>query len=450
MNDQDHSAPGQNAAATGAQSTTPPQATPFAFCQNCGRPLSEHTARVVGQSVFCEPCLEARVAGAAATPPPGAGAYPGYPPDPSASAWVSGAPGIPGSPNPGLATLLGFIPGVGAMYNEQYAKGIVHLIVFVVLVTAADSFGIFGLFVAGWEFYMAIDANHTARARRDGLPLPNPFGLNDIGERLGFGKAWPGNPNMAGAAQQAARTAAQQAAQAMRDAADFAGQATSRGPGQAAPFTAQNAAPVNPYQSPAWNATYTGTTPPYQPGYPAAPLPPDAAPVAPTALSRFPAGAVWLIGLGSIFLLATTGLFDSVRPNALFGLILIGLGGWVFARRMAESGLGWRSDGSAAYRYRIFRALRVAIWLFAIGLWFLLDAVRWTRLHHTWPLLLIIGGVLALLERLFFNASQAELYPGAEPFVAAEPYATVGSNGNGDWQASGSAVEEGKTTKGGK
>ena len=38
---------------------------------------------------------------------------------------------------------------------------------------------------------MAIEAHHTAKARRDGTPLPNPFGLNDLSERLGFGKAWP-------------------------------------------------------------------------------------------------------------------------------------------------------------------------------------------------------------------------------------------------------------------
>ena len=50
-----------------------------------------------------------------------------------------------GEPNPGLAALLGFIPGVGAMYNGQYAKGIVHLIIFAVLVSLADEHGIFGL-----------------------------------------------------------------------------------------------------------------------------------------------------------------------------------------------------------------------------------------------------------------------------------------------------------------
>ena len=44
-------------------------------------------------------------------------------------------PHAPGEPNPGLAALLGFIPGVGAMYNGQYAKGVVHLIVFAILVS---------------------------------------------------------------------------------------------------------------------------------------------------------------------------------------------------------------------------------------------------------------------------------------------------------------------------
>src|SRR6185437_9034909 len=100
-------------------------------------------------------------------------------------------PPPPDEPNPGLAALLGFIPGVGAMYNGQYAKGIVHLIVFAILVSLAGENGIFGLFIAGWVFYQVIEAHHTAQARRDGTPLPNPFGLNDLGERLGFGKAWP-------------------------------------------------------------------------------------------------------------------------------------------------------------------------------------------------------------------------------------------------------------------
>ena len=49
------------------------------------------------------------------------------------------------------------------MYNEQYAKGIVHLIVFAVLVSLAHDLDIFHLFVFGWVIYMAIEAYHTAK-----------------------------------------------------------------------------------------------------------------------------------------------------------------------------------------------------------------------------------------------------------------------------------------------
>ena len=163
-----------------------------AFCQNCGKPLCQECTRTVGSAVYCEPCLAAKLAGAPNTPP---GSYPYGNVYDTVNHVVDGVippPNAPGAPSPGLATLLGFIPGVGAMYNGQYAKGIVHLIVFAILVSlASDVNGLFGLFIAGWVIYQAIDANHTARARLAGTPLPNPFGLNDLGERLGFGKAWP-------------------------------------------------------------------------------------------------------------------------------------------------------------------------------------------------------------------------------------------------------------------
>src|ERR1700722_17719361 len=158
-----------------------------AFCQDCGKPLCQECIRTVGSSVYCEQSLAARLGGVG-VPPPSGGSYP-YPG--SDGAIPPPPPPLPGEPNPGLAALLGFIPGVGAMYNGQYAKGVVHLIVFAILVSLADDHGIFGLFIAGWVCYQVIEAHHTARARRDGTPLPNPFGLNDLSERLGFGKAWP-------------------------------------------------------------------------------------------------------------------------------------------------------------------------------------------------------------------------------------------------------------------
>src|SRR5580692_5827956 len=170
-----------------------PDREKIAFCQDCGKPLCQECVRTVGSSIYCEESLAARLGGAAAPPPSGAGTYTYTGNEGGLNYNVSGAippPSIPGEPNPGLAALLGIIPGVGAMYNGQYAKGVVHLIVFAILITLADEHGIFGIFIAGWVVYQILEAHHTARARRDGTPLPNPFGLNDLGERLGFGKAW--------------------------------------------------------------------------------------------------------------------------------------------------------------------------------------------------------------------------------------------------------------------
>src|SRR5438270_11837329 len=106
----------------------------IAFCQNCGKPICQESTRVIGTAVFCEPCLAARLSGAGAPPPAGGPyTYPGA--DPNVPYVAPRTPGpipppIPREPNPGLAALLGLIPGVGAMYNGQYATGIVHLIVF--------------------------------------------------------------------------------------------------------------------------------------------------------------------------------------------------------------------------------------------------------------------------------------------------------------------------------
>jgi len=75
--------------------------------------------------------------------------------------------------SPGLAFFLGWIPGVGAIYNGQYAKGLVHAVVFGILCSILDSnvgsvAPIFGILLAAWMFYMAFEAYHTARKRRMG------------------------------------------------------------------------------------------------------------------------------------------------------------------------------------------------------------------------------------------------------------------------------------------
>ena len=80
--------------------------------------------------------------------------------------------------SPGLAFFLGWIPGVGAIYNGQYAKGLVHAIIWGILVSLVDNQRathglepIFGMLIAAWMFYMAFEAYHTARKRKFGEPV---------------------------------------------------------------------------------------------------------------------------------------------------------------------------------------------------------------------------------------------------------------------------------------
>jgi len=83
--------------------------------------------------------------------------------------------------SPGLAAILGFIPGVGAMYNGEYAKGFIHVLIFATLIWAADHVsGIFGIGIAAFVLYMPIEAYRTAKARQIGLPSPDPFGFNNM------------------------------------------------------------------------------------------------------------------------------------------------------------------------------------------------------------------------------------------------------------------------------
>ena len=75
------------------------------------------------------------------------------------------------SVSPGVAFLLGLIPGVGAIYNAQYAKGLVHVVIwgFLVSIVSSDAAGgmepMFGMLIPVWHFYMAFEAYHTAKRR---------------------------------------------------------------------------------------------------------------------------------------------------------------------------------------------------------------------------------------------------------------------------------------------
>ncbi len=157
-----------------------------AFCRTCGKALCEDCKRDVMGAIYCEPCIAARLQSNVA---PGAPAMP--PPPPSFA---------PAAPSPGLAGLLGFIPGVGAMYNGQFVKAFVHVAIFVMLILITERIGPAGILIAFFIFYMAFEAYKTAESRRLVLPAPDPLGLDKM---FGLQESQPPasiNTNVAGAA----------------------------------------------------------------------------------------------------------------------------------------------------------------------------------------------------------------------------------------------------------
>ncbi|MBS1831831.1 MAG: B-box zinc finger protein [Acidobacteria bacterium] len=167
-----------------------PDAPATAFCRQCGKALCDSCQYKLQGTVFCQehrpnpqefsnpmehPNPQAAGTTAAAAPH-----------DPYASPYSTAGyhaqqqqPGVVDpSINPGFAFLLGLIPGVGAIYNGQYAKGLIHVVVLGLLITIANNNDlnggfevVFALSIAAWFFYMAFEAYHTAKRRMMGLPV---------------------------------------------------------------------------------------------------------------------------------------------------------------------------------------------------------------------------------------------------------------------------------------
>ena len=145
-----------------------PQSTATAYCRTCGKPLCDECKRDVRGVIYCEDCIVARLQGA-----PAASGFGAPPPMPAGASTR-------GLANPTLAAFLGFIPGVGAMYNGQFVKGLVHVLMFPALIAMTNEVDVFGILIPFYFFYMVIDSYKTAQARQRGEKLPDYLGLSSL------------------------------------------------------------------------------------------------------------------------------------------------------------------------------------------------------------------------------------------------------------------------------
>jgi len=168
------------------------------YCRECGKALLDgpgvHSAlgaiycdvhrpgvQTIQYPPAAQPPVSAQAPAAAWTAPAGAAnSFSGV--SSTASPYHASQPLPPSSSplhagaSPGLAFVLGLIPGVGAVYNGQYAKGLLHVVILGLAISLNNSgnfeFGpLFGLLITCFWFYMAFEAYHTAKLRRAGMPV---------------------------------------------------------------------------------------------------------------------------------------------------------------------------------------------------------------------------------------------------------------------------------------
>ncbi len=143
-------------------------------CAMCGHPLCETCTRERDRVFYCESCLEEKEgAGEGKT---AAGAIPKIelprseyyrPPQPESAAQSSGK-----GKRPATAALLSiFIPFTGQIYNNQFAKALTFLLLFISCIILAQKShpmeGLFGVIAAFIYFYQIYDAYKTARGWQD-------------------------------------------------------------------------------------------------------------------------------------------------------------------------------------------------------------------------------------------------------------------------------------------
>jgi hypothetical protein len=143
-----------------------------AFCIRCGRALCTECTHNVRGSVYCESCLAEIV-----NPQTGGRS------DPLRDAAPRKKDQIIYGSNPGAAFALGLIPGVGAIYNGDFMKAAIHVLIFGLLLQMQEALhgsggALLGLATAAFYFYMPFEAYYTAKKRKlmaEGVELETPI-----------------------------------------------------------------------------------------------------------------------------------------------------------------------------------------------------------------------------------------------------------------------------------
>lgn len=132
-----------------------------ANCSGCNRPLCASCDHRIKGHPYCEDCI---VRGVDTLRRPAAM------PIVAPFVPVPRHPVLPG-PSPTRATLCALVPGLGAVYNRQNFKGLVHFVATVGLISLSDATDLPFFGIGGGVFYLftIIDANRTAKAIAAGI-----------------------------------------------------------------------------------------------------------------------------------------------------------------------------------------------------------------------------------------------------------------------------------------
>jgi len=162
-----------------------PEVEASGYCRNCGKAMCSACVRRVRDVLYCEECLAAVM-----------GLSPAQPAASSAGGGTTGAP-LPPAPakhtqgNTAIAFLLGLIPGLGAIYNGEFNKALIHIVIFAGIIVGLSSdftdglLAIFVLAVILFPIYMAVDAARVAKAKATGEVLQDPLEMWSKNRPLG-------------------------------------------------------------------------------------------------------------------------------------------------------------------------------------------------------------------------------------------------------------------------